>query len=491
MITGATANVFDFGAVGNGIANDTVAVQAAINAASAVYFPTGTYLLDTITLKANSFLFGDGAATIIKQNTITAPSYGTFFADSGSASTTVDNIVIRDMRIQSPNIVAPVFNEFQHLISLNGVKNALIENVDFIGFFGDGLYIGSGPAGGQERHNINVTVRSCFFDGVNKENRNGISVIDCDGMLIDGNYFTRTSKSTMPGAIDIEPDVNLYHVIKNITVINNKFYDIGGNVGVCSVYLPGVAYTTAPYGFIFQNNYIDTFAFNAFSFNYAVTGGILEGTANFGVVINNNFVQSGVFPFSLFNGKDITLTSNTFAFCTNGANISYLPADGNCIDITVSDNLFYKCGYTTGSGLSIFKCSRVTIKGNEFNDCGTGVAASANAINFDNGTSQSVSIIENNFTSPTGKTLVAIQKEASHTFTPQTNIFSNNRLNGLTNFFDWRYGDIQYFSVAPATGDWIVGQYVYNSAPAAGAAQGFVCTVAGTPGTWKSMAVLF
>jgi hypothetical protein len=44
MIKGAVANVFDFGAVGNGVADDTSAIQAALNSgARTVFFPKGTY----------------------------------------------------------------------------------------------------------------------------------------------------------------------------------------------------------------------------------------------------------------------------------------------------------------------------------------------------------------------------------------------------------------------------------------------------------------
>lgn len=53
MIKGAPANVLDFGAVGDGVTDDTAAIQAAINASYSVFFPEGTYVVSsTITLRA-------------------------------------------------------------------------------------------------------------------------------------------------------------------------------------------------------------------------------------------------------------------------------------------------------------------------------------------------------------------------------------------------------------------------------------------------------
>ncbi|MFJ4517448.1 glycosyl hydrolase family 28-related protein [Streptomyces sp. NPDC088816] len=67
-------NVKNYGAAGNGVANDTAAIQAAINEANAagggvVYIPRGTYkLTDALTLKSNVWLQGDGiAATVLAQ----------------------------------------------------------------------------------------------------------------------------------------------------------------------------------------------------------------------------------------------------------------------------------------------------------------------------------------------------------------------------------------------------------------------------------------
>lgn len=48
-----------------------------------------------------------------------------------------------------------------------------------------------------------------------------------------------------------------------------------------------------------------------------------------------------------------------------------------------------------------------------------------------------------------------------------------------------------YSTAAPTSGQWEVNDIVYNTAPAAsGAPMGWVCTVAGTPGTWVAFGQL-
>lgn len=45
-------------------------------------------------------------------------------------------------------------------------------------------------------------------------------------------------------------------------------------------------------------------------------------------------------------------------------------------------------------------------------------------------------------------------------------------------------------SSAPTSGNYLVGDIVYNSAPAPGGFIGFVCTTAGSPGTWKTFGAI-
>lgn len=83
MIEGAAVNVKDFGAKGDGTTNDTAAIQAAINASNSIYVPSGTYICspDTLTLKSNLDIFGDGFNSKIELNDIGVLLTGTLVSN--------------------------------------------------------------------------------------------------------------------------------------------------------------------------------------------------------------------------------------------------------------------------------------------------------------------------------------------------------------------------------------------------------------------------
>lgn len=65
MIYGAPINVLDYGADASGVADSTTAIQAAINAGTNIYFPSGTYLINApLRIVQAVFINGDQDVTI-------------------------------------------------------------------------------------------------------------------------------------------------------------------------------------------------------------------------------------------------------------------------------------------------------------------------------------------------------------------------------------------------------------------------------------------
>ena len=97
MIEGATANVLDFGAVGDGVADDTEAIQAAIDSgAGSVYAPTGTYkITSTININRPITFFGASRA-----NTIFSVSTGidVFYVHDG-LNTVMSNVNLHSFKV--------------------------------------------------------------------------------------------------------------------------------------------------------------------------------------------------------------------------------------------------------------------------------------------------------------------------------------------------------------------------------------------------------
>ena len=97
MIEGAVANVLDFGAVGDGVADDTAAIQAAIDSgAGSVYAPTGTYkITSTVNINRPITFFGASRA-----NTIFSVSTGidVFYVHNG-LDTVMTNLNLHSFKV--------------------------------------------------------------------------------------------------------------------------------------------------------------------------------------------------------------------------------------------------------------------------------------------------------------------------------------------------------------------------------------------------------
>ena len=107
MIAGSVANVFDFGAVGNGTTDDTAAIQAAIDSSASgitVLLPAGTYkVTDTILLKRTGVrLIGEGeGVTFVKYENAAGGVLFSGDAAKTASTNTYERCAITDLEILS------------------------------------------------------------------------------------------------------------------------------------------------------------------------------------------------------------------------------------------------------------------------------------------------------------------------------------------------------------------------------------------------------
>lgn len=112
-------SVKQFGAVGDGVTNDTAAIQAAINAFSngvSVYFPVGVYIINsTIMLPTSGAvkLHGDGfnpqeVANPVQGSVIKwgGAANGTMFSANKSDGTNLSGLIVQDLRIDGNNVAS-------------------------------------------------------------------------------------------------------------------------------------------------------------------------------------------------------------------------------------------------------------------------------------------------------------------------------------------------------------------------------------------------
>jgi len=148
-----TVSVKDFGAVGDGVANDTVAINLALNSgAKTVVMPKGEYLVSSsIIVPSNTWLKGDGVSAVTIKPF--ASTYAFVFiqnyeASQALGSTLDENIRISDLTIDGLSVVKqPVDDSKRGMgIELYAAKNVYIHDIKIINMPLSGIEIVGGKA---------------------------------------------------------------------------------------------------------------------------------------------------------------------------------------------------------------------------------------------------------------------------------------------------------------------------------------------------------
>lgn len=337
----AVFNVMDYNAVGDGVANDWAALNAALAAAAAagggvVFLPAGTYLVTTA-LNMNTSgvtIAGAGpAATIIK----------TVSNVQVLRSTGASGLVIRDLQILGD---ADAGKTLQRGIEWNNVTDGLITNVWAKNLGYDGILLLTGCV---DCRVIGNRVSGCQDDGIN----------------IGGDPTAASVNNTLTGNVISDCAHTGIHISDRSTFTTAT----GNTISGCSTG-------------------IDTYNSGAYSGGggNTISGNTIRACTTYGIRIFNS--DNNAVTGNSIDGSGIGMRAESASNCTFAGNIvsgavtfGYRD-DSSCSDVSVSGNVF------NGSGSAVLLDSpRAQFFGNNLR----GVANSVRC-----GSSGSASVVANN-----------------------------------------------------------------------------------------------
>jgi len=379
-----TISVLDFGAVGNGIADDTAAFQAALNAGAGntVNVPAGNYLItSTLTMLANTTLQGSSSAFGLESVLITPTDIITLTATTTAPNTGVPIYGLTVKNLRFSNTLPVVAGAGMTNVQLKFIEPALaqIQNCTFVSKLLDtdyninnagGIWLTNGTAGGAWLNRV----EDCGIQGH--------VIFDVTDSIITTSYVYglngsfgikfNGSNNTVSDCWDLNGS-RLYgsvwlNNVTNCRVINN-FFDVEG-FGV---------YSNQGYGNIITGNSANGTAYAPIQLNdplnFSVVGNTFTncGTLDLGAS-SSDICVNGVTLVPQHNSfvgnthtKNNTRTNQSFAIIEQ--NLGYAPISNTYVgnSITSSSTQYYTpaIGRTTTTGITSSKLVANTGKGTD------------------------------------------------------------------------------------------------------------------------------
>jgi Pectate lyase superfamily protein len=360
-------NVKAYGAVGNGVADDTAAIQSAINASNggAVVFPPGTYAISaTLTLPSNTVLQGPGSITVLSSivNMLSAPSVSgvvinglTLNTNSLVTSNVVNFNTSTYCSVRNCTITDPSHSVVQS-ININTCSNCTADANTVNGALTGIQVTNAGSYNKVIRNRItNTKNRAVYISGA--------SVAPTDTYVEENICSNVDTTGTTRGYIQCSPSAGVrtirLFVRRNVCIGPNLSYTAGTGTSdqiTCSqvdglVIEDNVSVYGGDMGISGTNNTLETVVGNFCAYND--TGGIAIGsstlTANYVVITGNTCVNNGQNRNSdrvatgriglyLYNANNVNISGNIFSDNQGSPTQQYGYSMQTCTNVLISGN---------------------------------------------------------------------------------------------------------------------------------------------------------
>ena len=554
-----TVSVKDFGAVGDGVTDDTAAIQAALDSLTnggTLNVPEGTYVVSYLVVSNQDVtISGEGTSSVMLSNqdfttahrpTIwiaannctvknlyftyenwisanlvslltTRPSASSYFGNHvcvgyqdlyTSASSGVYNTlygvtlsVIDNTTIDNINILGTALHGIAFFNATNTtVKNCTVKQFKATGIYGDvavpkttvqnnyletsgddGIFIGSSagringvwtPITTAELISVNVTNNRAIKVGAK-----GCAVAGYSGIVISNNIVIESHSNPIYCAI--EP-THGSTASSNSQIVGNTLKDCYGGFGSPA---DGYYYTTDLHTQV-GGTWFSIELGN--QDNVTVVG----NTLNLSSKLTTSAQYQAYRGFgSLRSFKNAVIADNVlYNFIRNNLGPEGAAGTFDPISIIVKGNVFDSLSITTSPAMFLLvgtNASDVTIQNNIFQSGSANVSQFAAVVV---NTNAKAYLTGNTFNLPNG--LLKYRNQGGATallLSTSDNVITSTTADIAGTSAPSK---VFYTTAAPGTGTWAVGDIVYNTAPVAGGTIGWVCTTAGTPGTWKTFGAI-